>query len=77
MMVSNILCVDNNSYWCLCGKNRVLMKRLFGGAGHKKGLLAIWKGIFAKIAGVKEWKTLDFCNINLICNGIAKVALTL
>ena len=54
------------------------MKRLFGGAAHKKGLLAIWKGIFAKIADVKEWKTLDFCNINLMhwhCQGYSDLVI--
>ena len=39
---------------------------VFGGRGHKKGLLAIWKRIFAKIAEVEKWRTLGFCKINLM-----------
>ena len=65
--ISSVLTTIAVPFW----QNTVLMKCLFGGggvwgAGHKKGLLAIWKRIFAKIAELEKWRTLGFCKINLM-----------
>ena len=56
MMLSNILGVDNNS-GALVAKQRIDEAPFWRESSHKKGLLAIWQGIFAKLAEVKERKT--------------------
>ena len=44
------------------------MKRLFGGASAKRDYWQYgeaFQPIFAKIADVKQWRTLDLCHINI------------
>ena len=72
MMLSNIPCVDNNSAGAFVAKQRIDEAPFWWEAATKRDYqLAIWKGIFAKIAEVKERKMFA-----TLCNGIAKVTLS-